>query len=89
MVTSNPTPLTRALSEALRVEAARQRMTQSDLARASGVTQSTISRIFADKRDRITIDDLSAMCDALGLDLAKTLEDAREYVHTNSTAMPA
>jgi transcriptional regulator with XRE-family HTH domain len=82
------TPLTLKLAEILRAELARRDWTQLELAARSGVPQPMISKILKGKRSHITIDELDALCVALGLDAAEVLTEAREYVRTRSLTPP-
>lgn len=94
MTTTDVSPLTRALAERLRVEMAKLRIQQTDLARLSGVGQSTISRVLAEKRV-LTTDELFALCDALGVDAGAVLTEARASAapapepEASDTALPA
>lgn len=45
------------------------RMTRYQLSKASGIPQSTLSRLMSGERDSIRVETLVAICDALGLSL--------------------
>jgi len=50
-------------------------MTQSELARRTGIPQPPISRAFAGRRV-FTLDELDGVCQALGVDVAAVVHDA-------------
>ena len=42
-----------------------RRMTQSELARATGIRSQTINEMYHDFSDRVNLDDLDLICEAL------------------------
>lgn len=74
-----PTPLTRGYAAVIRSAMARQTpvVTQADVARAIGVSPSTISRMLSGKLS-IATENLEAMCNMLRLDLLEVTREAME-----------
>ena len=50
-----------------------RRMTQSELARATGIRSQTINEIYHDFSDRVNLDDLDLICEALDCTLSDLL----------------
>ena len=46
-----------------------RRMTQSDLARVTGIRSQTINELYHDFAERVSLDDLDLICEALDCDL--------------------
>lgn len=46
-----------------------RRMTQSDLARVTGIRSQTINELYHDFAERVNLDDLDLICEALDCDL--------------------
>lgn len=74
-----PTPLTRGYAAVIRSAMARQTpvVTQADVARAIGVSNSTVSRMLSGKLS-IATENLEAMCNMLRLDLLEATREAME-----------
>lgn len=49
------------------------RWTQADLARATGIRPSTINDLYHEMADRVSLDHLDLICEALGCDLSEIL----------------
>lgn len=49
------------------------RWTQADLARATGIRPSTINDLYHEMADRVSLDHLDLICEALGCDLNEIL----------------
>lgn len=47
-----------------------RRMTQSELARATGIRSQTINELYHDFAERVSLDDLDLICEACGTDEA-------------------
>lgn len=47
-----------------------RRMTQSELARATGIRSQTINELYHDFAERVSLDDLDLICEALGCELS-------------------
>ena len=69
-------PSTRELAVMARIASAADDLglSQSDLARAAGISQSQVSRLIAGKKP-ITLTELLPLLDAVGLDLASVARD--------------
>ena len=50
-----------------------RRMTQSELARATGIRSQTINEMYHDFSDRVNLDDLDLICEALDCTLSDLL----------------
>ena len=50
-----------------------RRMTQSDLARVTGIRNQTINDLYHDFADRVSLDDLDLICEALDCTLGDLL----------------
>lgn len=50
-----------------------RRMTQSELARATGIRSQTINEMYHDFSDRVNLDDLDLICEALDCTLGDLL----------------
>lgn len=50
-----------------------RRMTQSELARATGIRSQTINEMYHDFSDRVSLDDLDLICEALDCTLSDLL----------------
>ena len=50
-----------------------RRMTQSELARATGICSQTINEMYHDFSDRVNLDDLDLICEALDCTLSDLL----------------
>lgn len=50
-----------------------RRMTQSELARATGIRSQTINELYHDFSDRVNLDDLDLICEALDCTLSDLL----------------
>lgn len=50
-----------------------RRMTQSELARATGIRNQTINEMYHDFSDRVNLDDLDLICEALDCTLSDLL----------------
>lgn len=93
-----PTPLTRGYAAVIRSAMARQTpvVTQADVARAIGVSPSTISRMLSGKLS-IATENLEAMCNMLRLDLldvtreamAIAAEESRQEILDDSATKPS
>ena len=74
-------PFARAISAEIRATLARQRLTVKELARQSGLSESYLGKRLRDVAP-LTLNDIEAVCDALGENLlafaAAALEAARE-----------
>ena len=46
-----------------------RRMTQSELARATGIRSQTINELYHDFAERVSLDDLDLICEALDCEL--------------------
>ena len=51
-----------------------RRMTQSDLARVTGIRSQTINELYHDFAERVSLDDLDLICEALDCDLEDLIE---------------
>lgn len=79
--------LTQEVAGILRGARARRGITQAELARVAGVSQSQLSKMLLGKRD-ITIDQLDWMCHELELDLYKVLMEADDETSARFTQDP-
>lgn len=61
------------------------RWTQADLARATDIRPSTISQIYNEAIDRINLDHLDRICEALGCDLSDIIEYTPNSIKTTKT----
>lgn len=50
------------------------RITQSELARVTGIRPNTINEIYHDVAERVSLDDLDKICEALECELAEIVE---------------
>ncbi len=55
-----------------------RRMTQSDLARVTGIRSQTINELYHDFAERVSLDDLDLICEALDCDAGDILEYQKE-----------
>ena len=55
-----------------------RRMTQSDLARVTGIRSQTINELYHDFAERVNLDDLDLICEALDCDAGDILEYQKE-----------
>ena len=53
----------------LSIRLGEQKMTQADLARATGIRPNTISELYHELVDRVNIEHLDAICEALNCEL--------------------
>ena len=61
------------------------RWTQADLARATGIRPSTINDLYHDLAERINLDHLDLICEALGCDLSEIIvRDPNPEVRTKN-----
>lgn len=51
-----------------------RRWTQADLSRATGIRPSTIGDLFNELAERVNLDHLDLICEALGCDVSEVLE---------------
>jgi len=56
----------------------RKRVTQADLARATGISQSVLSRVLADQRD-LSVDELHLIAQYLGVDAGRIIDNAMQH----------
>ncbi len=70
-----PTKLTEEIAKTIRGELARQQMTKTELAKTVGISLPQISKLTAGLK-RFDIEDLDAICEALGLNLREVVADA-------------
>lgn len=71
-----PGPLSSAASRLLADAASELLLTQTEISRRSGVSQSKVSRTFSGSRE-FTLDELDAVCHALGLSLLAVIDEAK------------
>lgn len=83
-----PTRLAYEIAGILRGRAARYDVTQADLAHATGISQSQISKMLRGKRP-MDIDTMDRVAFALGLDAAKLVEEAFEATDSLNWTPPA
>ncbi len=65
------------------------RWTQADLARATGIRPSTISELYNEIAERVNLEHLDLICEALGCDLSELIgrepnEDVRTKTRTGA-----
>ena len=90
MVDYGNSPLAREVSALIRARMARLGITQSQLADAVNLSQSQLSKQLRGIR-QLNIDELDAICRALGLDITDVFNEAQAAVHepaSNVTAFP-
>lgn len=68
-------PITTALAATFRAEMARQQIKQAHLAKMTGLSQSVVSRRL-NAKDSMSMDEVTVIIDALGLDGAKVIAKA-------------
>lgn len=74
-----PGPLSLKVSKILRGRAREENLTQMDLKRATGISQSKISAILTGK-ESMDVTHLDWLCDALGMSIGSVILEAEEYV---------
>lgn len=73
---SVPGPISTAVTQLIATTSEELLLTQSELGRRTGIHQVTISRTFRGERE-FTLDELDAICDALGLSLLAVINEAK------------
>jgi len=68
-----------AVTRRLAVEAEERQIPQVDLERKTGIGQPQISRAFSGLRV-LTLDEMAALCDAMGLSLLAVIREAQDSV---------
>lgn len=63
------------------------RWTQADLARATGIRAATINALYNEVTDRVSLDQLSKICEALDCDLSDIMEYVPNKVKTAKTRL--
>ncbi|MFD3431116.1 helix-turn-helix domain-containing protein [Nocardia fluminea] len=76
---SNVMRARKAVAAQLRSERARIDISQADLAKSAGLGTNTIRRIENEER-AITLDQLVAICDVLGVSFTRFLDDAQAHM---------
>ena len=65
-----------------------QRITQAELARMTGIRPSTINELYHEIAERVSLEHLDLICEALGCDLdelmVRTPNQERKIVHTRA-----
>ncbi|KAI4450432.1 hypothetical protein C823_004965 [Eubacterium plexicaudatum ASF492] len=68
-----------------------RRWTQADLARATGIRPNTINDLYHELTDRVSLEQLDLICEALGCKLEELIErkpnEHPKVVHTKSGSM--
>jgi putative transcriptional regulator len=63
------------------------RWTQADLARATGIRAATINALYNEVTDRVSLDQLNKICEALDCDLPDIMEYVPNKVKTSGTRL--
>lgn len=63
------------------------RWTQADLSRATGIRAATINALYNEVADRVSLDHLSKICEALDCDLPDIMEYVPNKVKTAKTRL--
>lgn len=63
------------------------RWTQADLSRATGIRAATINALYNEVADRVSLDQLSKICEALDCDLPDIMEYIPNKVKTSGTRL--
>ncbi len=63
------------------------RWTQADLARATGIRAATINALYNEVTDRVSLDQLSKICEALDCDLSEIMKYIPNKVKTAKTRL--
>lgn len=68
----------------LSIRLGERRMTQADLARATGIRPNTINELYHDLSDRVKLEHLDLICEALHCDLSEliTRDDPKDTKQT-------
>lgn len=61
------------------------RWTQADLARATGIRPNTISDLYNDMSERVSLEHLDLICEALDCDLSEIVEYTPNTIKTTKT----
>lgn len=64
-----------------------RRWTQADLARATGIRPSTINDLYHELADRVNLEHLDLICEALGCDLSDLIirvPDSESHIRTRT-----
>lgn len=61
------------------------RWTQADLARATGIRPNTISDLYNDMAERVSLEHLDLICEALDCDLSEIVEYTPNTIKTTKT----
>ncbi len=61
------------------------RWTQADLARATGIRAATINALYNEVTDRVSLDQLSKICEALDCDLSEIIEYVPNKIKTSGS----
>ena len=62
----------------LSVRLGERRLKITELARQTGISRGTLTRLYHDEADRVDLDVLGRLCDALGCDIGDLLEHRAE-----------
>ena len=65
-----------------------RRWTQADLARAIGIRPNTISELYHEFADRISLEHLNLICEALNCEVAAKIAIPAPSAHSMSTTLP-
>ncbi|MGI6170800.1 MAG: helix-turn-helix domain-containing protein [Butyricicoccus sp.] len=61
------------------------RWTQADLARATGIRANTINDLYHDMAERVSLEQLDLICEALDCDLSEIIERTPNKIKTTKT----
>lgn len=74
------------VASVLRAARADQKMTQAAVAKKSGLSQPTVSRILDNKRE-LKLEELAMVCDGLSIRLEDVLAEARRLSRANGDTL--
>ncbi len=63
------------------------RWTQADLARATGIRPSTINELYHDIAERVNLEQLDLICEALECDLSEIMVRQPSPIHTTKSKL--